>query len=61
MQRQSSKEVAEELAQAVADAENREEPISVADFRRLFLKGLAAMVRETDSIAYRIREMEKRR
>jgi hypothetical protein len=33
--------------------------ISVAEFRRLFLFGLAALLKETDSMSYRIGKVQK--
>lgn len=53
---QNSGDVARELAVRVYQAEHEEKPISVQEFRHLFLKGLAALVREADSIAYRLRQ-----
>lgn len=55
--RTSSKEVGEQLAERA----EQPEPIGVQEYRRLFIKGLAALVREVDSISYRIRESEKNR
>lgn len=55
--REKSSEISEQLATRCEQAE----PISVEEFRRLFLKGLAALLRETDSIAYRIKRATENR
>lgn len=53
---QKSSDVARQLADRVERAELMEgKPIDVQEFRHLFLKGLAALLRETDSIAYLVR------
>lgn len=52
--RAGSKEISEYLAKRV----EQDEVISVVEFRRLFLMGLAALLRETDSISYRLKQME---
>jgi hypothetical protein len=53
-----SKEIAEYLARRA----QQDQEISVAEFRRLFLMGLGALLREADSISYTIKQAaEKQR
>jgi hypothetical protein len=56
MAQQNSGDVAKELAVRVYQAEHEDKPITVQEFRHLFLKGLAALVREADSISYRLKQ-----
>ena len=56
MDQESSKE----LAKALALRANQPEEISAAEYRRLFIKGLAALLREVDSISYVLRNRERR-
>jgi hypothetical protein len=51
MMHEKSKDVAEQLELRA----RQPEPISPGDYRRLFIKGLAALLREVDSISYHIR------
>lgn len=51
MAEQSSKEIAEELALRARQPQE----ISASEYRRLFIKGLAALLREQDSISYSLR------
>lgn len=51
-----SKEIAEYLARRA----EQDEEISVAEFRRLFLMGLGALLREADSISYKINQAGER-
>lgn len=51
---EKSKDVAEYLALRA----NQDQPITVEEFRRLFLKGLAALVREADSISYTLKKYD---
>ncbi len=51
MDQESSKEIAKDLALRA----RQPQPIDAAEYRRLFIKGLAALLREVDSISYALR------
>lgn len=57
MARESSKDIAEQLALRA----DQPPDVTPAEYRRLFIKGLGALLREVDSISYAIKnELRKR-
>lgn len=57
MEHEKSKDIANYLALRA----NQNVDISPAEYRRLFIKGLAALLREADSISYTLHELRKAR
>lgn len=57
MERESSKKIAEMLYERTF----KQAPIVRDEFRRLVITGLAALLRETDSIAYTLKQRDKNR
>ncbi len=51
MDQESSKQIAEDLALRARQPQE----ITAPEYRRLFIKGLAALLREVDSISYKVR------
>lgn len=49
---ESSKEIAKELALRARQPQE----ITATEYRRLFIRGLAALLREVDSISYSLRK-----
>lgn len=54
MMNKSSKEISDYLALRA----KQPEPIDAAEYRRLMIKGLAALLREADAISYLLRHRE---
>ena len=50
-----------DVAQLLITRSRENEEIDVKLFRRLFLLGLGCLLREADSISYKLREIEKQR
>lgn len=64
MEQESSREIAKELAKRAEEASPERDPagmvqIGAAEYRRLFIKGLAALLREVDAISYALRQRER--
>ncbi len=56
MHYEKTKDIAEDLELRA----RQDEPISPGEYRRLFIKGLAALLREVDAISYHIRNEQKK-
>ena len=54
------KETSKEIAEAIVLRTTQPQPIKAADFYRWSLMGLAAILREVDSMSYKLHELEKR-
>lgn len=52
---ESSKDIAKDLALRA----NQPQEIGASEYRRLFIKGLAALLREVDSISYALRNKQQ--
>lgn len=49
-----------DIAEALALRANQPDPVTPAEYRRLFILGLAALLREADSISYKLRQLQER-